>query len=113
MDGEYSDSGSEQSDLEQESSEEQVERSTVSEVVKELLSEHIVCISQGLYNFWHNHGSKLKHALVGSQGRNVQAKQQIKESIQLTTAVRDLTFIMSELSTYIGENLSFGEKECK
>ena len=87
--------------------------STVSEIVKELLSQNIVVISQGLYAFWNSNSAKLKNALVGSQSKGIQAKSQLRENIQLTTAVRDLTFIMSELSSYIGDKLSLGEKECK
>lgn len=34
-------------------------------------------------------------------GPQIMAKFQIKEAILLTTAVRDLLFIMSELSSYI------------
>lgn len=78
-----------------------------SAVAQEVLRTNIVVIGQGLHVFWNSHSAKLKSSLVSSkrstafQGKQVMAKFQIKESILLTTAVRDLLFIMSELSSYI------------
>lgn len=78
-----------------------------SAVAQEVLRTNIVVIGQGLHVFWNSYSAKLKSSLVSSkrstafQGKQVMAKFQIKESILLTTAVRDLLFIMSELSSYI------------
>lgn len=104
---------SEHSDASMSSKEEEPQLS-YSEVARKVLSDNITVICEGLHFFWTTHSTRLKQALIGSSKRAQsgpvpQSKNAIQERIAMTNAVRDLTFIMSELSSYIASSMKQSE----
>jgi len=74
-----------------------------SELAKIVLQTNVNEIGTGLHAFWQMNQLKLKKALVEKSNQKLtnQQSNEIHEKAQMTQTVRDLTFIMSELSSFL------------
>jgi hypothetical protein len=58
-------------------------------------------IGENLFEFWTHHQDQLKHALVGRRQRHPMPTKQLKDSITMQMTLKDLVFVLSELSGYL------------
>jgi len=100
-----------ESDSEEETAKEQSTKQQATQNSKDILTKFVDEIGTNLHAIWSRNTDRLKDALVGKhrisgKGEFGSTAAAVKEQILFQTAVKDLTFILSELAKYLSNDIS-------